>query len=173
MNWKWIGSRNHGDENTANAAGPAEVVETELRREEGVVIVTPDAQAFERQQCDGILRQLEAVTQPKNAVVVNLERVLTMDAHALGALMTWLKSARQREVHTALAGMQPRVKMVAQVIGLNAQAEIFGTGAEAVEMLKRTQLGLHWSAEAEPELSASGNDSGASSNNLLKQGAAI
>lgn len=173
MNWKWMNSRNQADQSTASAIDPAAVVETELRREEGVVIVTPGAHAFERQHCDGFLRQLEAVTQPKNAVVVNLERVLTMDAHAIGMLMTWLAGARQREVHTALAGLQPRVKMVAQVVGLNAQAEIFAAGAEAVEMLKRTQPGLHWSAETAPELSASDAETSAAPGNLLKHGAAI
>lgn len=108
-------------------------METKLSQENGATVLEPSGE-IDLHSSPQLREILQGLIRKKTAaLVVDLSGVSYMDSSALATLIEYLRDSASHSGKLALCTLQPRVKVVFELVRLNELFKIFATREEAFE----------------------------------------
>jgi anti-sigma B factor antagonist len=111
---------------------------TEVTIQERFILVRPQCSELDEPHASDMQEKIQTAREqtPDRAVVLDLSQVRLVPSLSLGALVTLLQSAKQRQQRFILVGLQPAVRETFAVCRLDKLFEIHDTAEAAGKRLQ-------------------------------------
>jgi anti-anti-sigma factor len=107
-----------------------------------VIVLRPQKDLCEGEECDAMQRTLEDLARQGRAVIVDLSETRMLSAHAVGVLAQAARVAAQHGGRLALCGAARLERWVLDVTRLAQVVPVFGTAEDAVAAMQTLRMAV-------------------------------